>query len=216
MLGFAHNSDISLVAEALAPLHRRSMGYNDENKAAIQRARLAACVLAVADHQDRDAFGELFDYFAPRLRAYLRRLLVSEGQLDDLIQDVMLSVWRKAGQYDPERANVSTWVFTIARNRRIDIVRRERRPEPDPEDPAFTPGPDPRPDEVVDQADAAARVKMALGSLPDEQAQVMTMSFFQDKSHSEIAEELGLPLGTVKSRMRLGLQRLRTHLEGSQ
>ena len=121
-------------------------------------------------------------------------------------------VWRKAGQYDPARAAASTWIFTIARNLRIDAFRRANRPVLDPEDPALVPDAPPQGDAVVEQKQNAERVRAALAALPDDQRQVLHMSFFDDKTHSEIAAALDLPLGTVKSRIRLAFGRVKASI----
>src|SRR5262249_25630634 len=124
----------------------------------------------------------------------------------------MLAVWRKAVQFDPEKASASTWIFTIARNLRIDAVRRERRPELDPADPALQPEGERSADETLNWAQAEDRLDAALADLPREQSQIIELSFLAEKPHSLIASELGLPLGTVKSRIRLAMARLRLAL----
>ena len=167
---------------------------------------------AIADRQDRAAFAALFDHFAPRVLSYMRRLGAESAAAEDLVQDVMLTVWRRAGQFDPAKAGVSTWIFTIARNRRIDIIRRERRPEPDPNDPALVPNSDPAADVAVEQEQHAVRLRTAMTELPAEQAQILQLGYFEDLSHSAIAEKLGLPLGTVKSRVRLAMNKLKSTL----
>jgi RNA polymerase sigma-70 factor (ECF subfamily) len=131
---------------------------------------------------------------------------------EDLAQEAMLTVWRKANQFDPGKAAAATWAFTIARNLRIDALRREKRPEIDTDDPALVPDDAPLVDDQMARAQEDARVREALTSLPREQVEVVEMSFFADKPHSVIASELGLPLGTVKSRLRLAMARLRTAL----
>lgn len=166
---------------------------------------------AVAD-QDRAAFAQLFEYFAPRVKSYMLRLGSDDSQAEELAQETMVTVWRKASQYDPGRAAASTWIFTIARNRRIDAFRRTNRPELDPDDPALVPDPPPQGDAVVEQKQNAARVQAALATLPEEQRQVLHMSFFDEKTHSEIAEQLDLPLGTVKSRIRLAFGRVKASI----
>ena len=169
----------------------------------------ADLLAAVAERHDRSAFAELFEYFAPRIKGYMRRLGVDHVRADDLAQEVMLTVWRRAALYDQNQAAVATWIFTIARNKRIDGLRRERRPEIDPEDPALVGEPDPAADQLVSRNQINARLRTAVNDLPEEQAEVLRKNFFEDKPHTEIAEELDLPLGTVKSRARLALTKLR-------
>ena len=124
----------------------------------------------------------------------------------------MLTLWRKAGLFDPARASAATWLFTIARNLRIDAIRRERRPDFDPDDPALVPDADPAADSILMREDDETRLRVALKDLSPEQAEVVQLSFFADKPHSQIAVELGLPLGTVKSRLRLAMARIRVTL----
>jgi RNA polymerase sigma-70 factor, ECF subfamily len=176
-------------------------------------ARLNALVLAVARARDASAFKELFDYFAPRVKGYLMRLGSSSMVAEELAQEAMLTLWRKAALFDSEKASASTWVFTIARNLRIDALRKERRPELDANDPMLQPDAERPVDEHVDWVQAEARLRHALAGLPREQAQMIELSFLADKPHGAIAEELGLPLGTVKSRIRLAMARLRSALK---
>ncbi len=174
--------------------------------------RLNDLVRAVAQKSDKRAFEELFDHFAPRVKGYLMRLGASAAVAEDLAQDVMLTLWRKAVQFDPGKASASTWVFTIARNLRIDTIRKERRPEFDPADPTLMPPNERSSDENLDWAKAEERLRQALVLLPREQAHVIELSFLADKPHSAIAGDLGLPLGTVKSRIRLAMAQLRSAL----
>jgi RNA polymerase sigma-70 factor (ECF subfamily) len=175
-------------------------------------ADLNALLLAVGRARDRAAFAALFEYFAPRLKAYLMRLGAGSGVAEDLAQEAMLIVWRKADQFDPGKAAASTWAFTIARNLRIDAIRREKRPAIDADDPALVPDDAPQADDHMARVQDDARVRDALTALPREQVEVVELSFFADKPHSVIASELGLPLGTVKSRLRLAMARLRAAL----
>jgi len=172
-------------------------------------ARLNDLVRAVGQNADKAAFKELFDHFAPRVKGYLMRLGAGSAVAEDLAQDVMLTLWRKAVQFDPAKASASTWVFTIARNLRIDAIRKERRPQFDADDPTLAPSSERSSDENLDWAKAEDRLREALVMLPREQAQVVELSFLADKPHSAIAAELGLPLGTVKSRIRLAMAQLR-------
>ncbi|MBL8699362.1 MAG: sigma-70 family RNA polymerase sigma factor [Alphaproteobacteria bacterium] len=169
-----------------------------------------ALILRVARHQDRGAFASLFGHYGPRVKSYLVRLGAPRATAEDLLQDVMLAVWRRAETYDPRQATVGTWIFTIARNKRIDALRRERRPDFDPMDPAFAPEPAPEPDREVDAAQWEVHIATAIAEMPREQAEMVRLAYFDDLSHSDIAGRLGLPLGTVKSRLRLALARLRT------
>lgn len=179
-------------------------------------AALEADLRAVAERRDRAAFARLFAFYAPRIKAYLRRLGAEDGLAEDLVQEVMLSLWRRAHQFDSSRAALSTWVFTIARNKRIDALRRDRRPEFDPDDPAFVEEPDgaPRGDELLEAREVSLLVGGAIERLPAEQARLVRIFYYDEKPHSQIADELGLPLGTVKSRLRLALNRLRGLLGG--
>jgi RNA polymerase sigma-70 factor (ECF subfamily) len=174
--------------------------------------RLNQLVSAVAQNADKAAFRELFDHFGPRVKGYLVRLGASAAIAEDLAQEVMLTLWRKAVQFDPNKASASTWVFTIARNLRIDAIRKERRPEFDADDPTLAASGGRSSDENLDWAKAEKRLRDALVMLPREQAQVIELSFLADKPHSAIATELGLPLGTVKSRIRLAMAQLRSAL----
>jgi len=175
---------------------------------------MTALLVSVGVERNRAAFEVLFAHFAPRIKSYLMRLGAGAALADDLAQDAMLTVWRKAALFDPAKASASTWVFTIARNLRIDAIRREKRPEFDQNDPAFVPDQDMLPDQRMVRDGEDARLRDALTELSEEQAQVVRMSFFADKPHSEIAKELGLPLGTVKSRLRLAMARIKTALGG--
>jgi RNA polymerase sigma-70 factor (ECF subfamily) len=171
-------------------------------------------IVAVGTAGDRTAFARLFAHFAPRIKAYLMRTGSDAPSADELTQEVMLLVWRKAARFDPLQANAATWIFAIARNKRIDAYRRDRRFEFDPEDPVLLPEPEPPTDRRLEAAERAARLGEAIRLLPEEQSAVLQLAFYEGKSHSAIAEEARLPLGTVKSRLRLALARLRARLEG--
>lgn len=163
---------------------------------------------------DRDAFTLLFRRWAPKVKAYLIRLGAAVAIADDLAQDAMLSVWRRASSYDASKAKPSTWVFVIARNAWIDRLRRERVELAYNEvNPPAEISDDEAPDAAVVRVDEEARIAEALSRLPEEQRQVVLLSFFEDRPHSEIAERLSLPLGTVKSRLRLALIKLRAAWE---
>lgn len=175
--------------------------------------RLAQELLVRIAGRDREAFVALFSLTAPRVKAYLLRLGCTQAAAEELTQDVMLTVWRKAEQFDAAKAGALTWIFVIARNRRIDSLRRERS--------TVTYGAHP-PEAVDDEtplaSDAVAGaerdqlVRAAMDTLAPEQREVIQRSFFDEQAHSEIAAALDLPLGTVKSRLRLAMAKLRVRL----
>ncbi|MBN9589710.1 MAG: RNA polymerase subunit sigma [Alphaproteobacteria bacterium 64-11] len=185
------------------------MGSQDQ---ASSPERLVAMLRRVAAFQDRQAFQELFAHFAPRIKAYLVRGGTASQQAEDLAQEAMLAVWRKAAQFDSNRASAATWIFTIARNLRIDMHRRERHPRFDPADPFFMPdSPDPA-DSALQTRQREHQLRKAIQALPPDQFRIVMLSFFSEKPHSQIAAELDIPLGTVKSRIRLAMMRLKTLL----
>jgi len=168
-----------------------------------------ALIVRIAQVRDREAFKTLFLLFAPKVKTYLLRHGADAAKAEELAQDTLLTVWRKAESYDAARAGAAAWIFTIARNLRIDAIRRERAAiayslcPPPPDDAPATPEAD------QDGREREARIRLAMAGLPAEQIAVVQLSFYQDKAHAEIARDLGLPLGTVKSRLRLALARLR-------
>jgi len=162
---------------------------------------------AIARDQDQEAFSALFRNFAPKVKAFLLKSGADESLAEEVMQDVMGTVWRKAEQYDPARASVATWIFTIARNRKIDLLRKYARPQP--EDLPWGPEDEPDQEDVLGLQQDSARLVEALNSLPAKQRELIERAYYGDLSHSEIAAETGLPLGTIKSRIRLALDRLR-------
>jgi RNA polymerase sigma factor (sigma-70 family) len=172
-------------------------------------------MVAIARDRDRAAFGLLFGQIAPRLKAYLVRSGAAASQADELVQEVMLMVWHRADSFDPAQSAATTRIFTIARNKRIDAIRRDRRPEFDPSNPALVPDRAPAADRSIETAQESARLRDAILKLPAEQAQLLRLAYFEDQPHTMIAQQSGLPLGTVKSRLRLAMGRLRRELAGS-
>lgn len=168
-------------------------------------------LLAVRDQRDREAFLQLFRHFAPKLKAMLMRGGLRDGTAEDVVQDVMLTVWHKAAQFDPHRAEAGAWIYRITRNRRIDLARRKPPPEPD----LLTepPGSEPDAAQIMAIGQEAALLRQALTTLSPDQARVLEQAYFEDLPHSRISEITGLPLGTIKSRIRLGLERLRRDLK---
>lgn len=179
----------------------------DVSQADEAQGEWVAQMLRVAQKGDEAAFAELFAHFAPRVKGFLMKSGAGATLAEECAQDVMATLWHKAHLFDPSRASVATWIFTIARNRRIDALRKARRVEP--EDLPWGPEPEP------DQADALAlqqeskKLGVALARLPENQRVLIEQAYFGDLSHGEIAQITGLPLGTIKSRIRLALEKLR-------
>jgi len=186
------------------------MPANDDS--ATQDGAWESFIEAVATRADRPAFEALFDHFAPRVKAYLRRSGMSDAQADELAQETLLKVWRKASQFERSSGGASTWIYTIARNLRIDAARRERRGgayETQDIDAEFRVDESPNPEARAATGQTETRVRAAIAALSLEQRRVLELSFYQDLAHGEIAKSLCLPLGTVKSRLRLAMGRLR-------
>lgn len=174
---------------------------------------LASLIADVASYQDRGAFESLFVRFGPRIKGMMLNSGASADVAEDLVQDVMMTVWRKASLYAPERGNVSTWIFTIARNARVDRLRRQpAQPYVDVETVTLE-SDEPNAEAELIGSQNDERVREAVELLPKEQKTVIQMAFTGYKPQSEIARELDLPIGTVKSRMRLAYQKLKEHLE---
>jgi RNA polymerase sigma-70 factor (ECF subfamily) len=199
-------------ATVLPFVRRLSAGRMTQADPLRTRSDDGALIEAVARRRDRTAFAELFAYFGPRVKAWMLRAGSSPATAEELAQETMLAVWQKAILFDPVRASVSTWIFTIARNLRIDALRRERHPSVLLADLAEEPEPPMQADRAVALSQQETRIRMALSLLPPDQAEVIRKAFFEDKVHTEIEEELGIPLGTVKSRLRLAIIRLRAVL----
>ena len=174
----------------------------------------AGLIEAIATRQDRAAFAALFRHYAPRVKAFLMRGGADAEAAQEVAQEAMIMVWRKAASFDRARASAATWIYAIARNKRIDLLRRTGRPQIETEDwlTVFAPEGDDA-DKSVLAGQTYTRVKELMDGLPAEQLVVIRKAFFEDKTHTVIAEELKLPLGTVKSRIRLALGRLREALE---
>jgi RNA polymerase sigma-70 factor (ECF subfamily) len=191
---------------------RAPFGWTGLTLASDDHAADASALVVRVAAKDRAAFRLLFERFAPRVKSYMLKLGATPAAAEELAQDTLLTVWRKAESYDPGRAGAAAWIFTIARNLRIDAARRDRifralDGEP-PEEASDEPGPD----QAVELAARAGRVREAMKTLPREQAEVLKLSFFEEKPHGEIARDLQLPLGTVKSRLRLAMGRLKAIL----
>lgn len=195
-------SDHRWVDGAARALHR----WNMNSVAARSESARAELIRAIAIKSDRAAFVSLFEYYAPKIKAQTIKFGLDPSVADDIAQDAMLAIWQRAGQFDPERGSASAWVFTIATHARIDRLRRDKRlaasVEIDAEDPALA-------IQGLDETADAGKLSEVVQTLPDEQRRLVLLSFYSDMPHGEIAERLGLPLGTVKSRIRLAMSRLR-------
>lgn len=175
-----------------------------------QQDLLAQSISRVALQRDRAAFELLFRHFAPRVKTYCMRLGADASIAEEITQETMVSVWSNATQFDRRKANVSTWIFTIARNLSIDRFRKSRRPQFDPCDPAFVPDDAERPDAILEQGENEERLRDILQTLSTAERDVLMLSFYRHFSHGEIAKQLDVPLGTVKSRTRLAFAKIRS------
>lgn len=167
----------------------------------------------VAQSRDVEAFRKLFELYGPRVKSYMMRQGADATTAEDLAQETLLTVWRKAQLYSDEKGSATTWIFTIARNLRIDRLRREVSWQPLPENRDEEASDGPSPEEEVTERERRDKVRAVLATLPPDQSEVVTLSYVEGLSHSEIAERLGLPLGTVKSRMRLAYQKVKEAVE---
>jgi RNA polymerase sigma-70 factor (ECF subfamily) len=191
---------------------RTSTGGMTQGSSTVDGPDYGALITAIAQHRDRVAFATLFGYFAPRVKVWMMRGGCDLAAAEELAQETMLAVWQKAALFDASRARASTWIFTIARNLRIDALRRERHPSSLMPDPTEAPQLPIQADCKLTMQQHESRIRAALNQLPAGQAEVIRKAFFEDKAHVQIEKELDIPLGTVKSRIRLAMNRLRAAL----
>jgi RNA polymerase sigma factor (sigma-70 family) len=203
--------------QVLASLHLSVWGLIRMNgqTAPEDQPSMEELMLAVSSRRDVDAFEVIFKHFAPRVKAYMAKLSADTQTAEELMQETMIAVWNKADQFDVAKGALSTWIFTIARNQRIDAVRRDRRPEFDPTDPAFVPDEEQPADLRIAERQSASQLRAAMADLPKEQSTLLELAYFEESTHSAIAKKLNLPLGTVKSRLRLAFNKLRAALDNS-
>lgn len=187
---------------------RKKLGSSDK----MNTESMESYLVSIAESRDRNAFKKLFSAFAPKIKSFAMRNGVGPELAEEVVQETFIRVWRKAEQFDPSKASASTWLYTIARNQRIDLLRKRHRPEPDYEDPAFIPEPEPQPTEVIVRNQEASRLKECIDALSPEQQEVLKLSFMEELPHVEVAEKLGIPLGTVKSRIRLAMKHIRSEI----
>ena len=194
---------------------RRAIIANERPKAKVEWADLIG---RVASRGDREAFKSLFEHFAPRIKGFMLKTGCSADEAEEIAQEALIAVWRKAGQFDPATTGVAAWIYTIARNLRIDSVRKSVRRGGSSQAPDLADAADPADtaDVVISRVEDASRVKAAIERLSMEQSSVIRLSFIEERPHPEIADLLGIPLGTVKSRIRLAMNRLRDLLDEQQ
>ena len=213
---FLGQKDNNVISELLLDSTRVQNNRKKRNRSvtdiASQKVNFNNLLVELASSRDKQVFSELFSYFAPRLKSMLMGTGTDPETAEEVAQEAMISVWRKCEMYDPKKASASTWIFTIARNLRIDRFRSERRPEFDANDPSLMPEAEPLADDQLIVSDRQALVKNAIALLPNDQKAVISLSFVEGLSHQEISDRLNLPLGTVKSRLRLSFEKLRTSL----
>lgn len=179
----------------------------------VERAQETALLIRVRDDGDRDAFSELFNLFSPRLRAYARRQGADADTAESVVQDVMVTAWTRARLFDADKSSARTWMYTLVRNRLIDGFRAEERKRRALDTMTVSVDTTARGPDALQHSLSTTRFEAILGALPDEQVQAVLMAYVEGKSHREIAQELAVPTGTIKSRTRLALQRLRKLLE---
>ncbi|MDB9919330.1 sigma-70 family RNA polymerase sigma factor [Amylibacter sp.] len=207
------NPDVEVLERSfkLSAISNRMLSQVLENNNNKSKDYWARCIVAVAGKSDKEAFSNLFTHFAPRIKSFLMKGGADAIIAEECVQETMVAVWNKAYLFDPTRAAASTWIFTIARNKRIDTARRNNRPEPD----VLPWGNETEPDasEIISIQEETTLLAQAVKELPEKQRIIVERAFYNDLSHQEIANETGLPLGTIKSRIRLALQRLRHNMK---
>lgn len=172
-----------------------------------------ALLARVGKAQDREAFVALFHHFAPRIKSYLLKHGAPEAAAEEIVQNTFITVWEKAKGFDPKKAAASTWIFTIARNKRIDALRREKFIEINTDSPALENASYTLNEDYADP-ETVKKLNTAIDKLPEEQSRLLRMAFFDEKSHQQIADETKIPLGTVKSRLRIAMEKLKTTMKG--
>jgi RNA polymerase sigma factor (sigma-70 family) len=194
-------------------IHMQPPNQQADQKRAQANEEWAACLKQVGQNQDRKAFATLFGHYAPQIKSYGLTTAGVPGLhafADELVQETMIKVWRNAGRFDQQKAGATTWIFTIARNARIDLLRRNTRHKADVDaDDLWLEAEYGAPHEEMEQRRNAVSIRDAIGKLPQEQAQAIGKVYLEGKSHSEVALELEVPLGTIKSRVRLALSKMK-------
>jgi len=192
--------------------NRGRLQFGDAERTAAQSAALER----LRDTQDRLAFEELYVYFAPRLIVFFERRGLESRRSQEIMQDVMAKIWEKAPLFDARKSSAPTWIFTLARNQLIDVIRKEKRSEIDYTDPALTPHEPASPDQALQRKERELALQNAIASLPEDQAIVLTAIYVDGMKQAALADKLGVPLNTIKSRLRLALKKIRASMEVSQ
>ena len=174
---------------------------------------LTLCVELIGKNQDKLAFNNIFRYFAPRLKSFLVKAGSTDSQAEEIIQEVMIAVWTKSSTYDSNKSSVSTWIYTIARNKRIDKIRKEKRHYLSESDEGLEIPVNSTQEKEIFSAQVSSSLKKYMSNLPEEQSKLLKLSYFYNKTHADISTELKIPLGTVKSRIRLALTKMRHLVE---
>ena len=193
-----------------------TIGSNERSKEvglkveSVYRDEQSRWIVAVAESRDKKAFKRLFTYFAPRIKGFCQNNGSTSDRAEEVVQEAFVNIWRKTNLFDPKKASAGAWIFAIARNARIDLIRKENRPEADTTDPFFEQNEPVSPLAVLETERKSKLLRGFVRDLPAEQQQVLKLAFFEEKPHSEVAEVLGIPLGTVKSRIRLAFKRIRS------
>jgi len=194
-----------------AELLQNPKAAEDANEALKKRMR--DNLIAIGKNRDQKAFQDFYDHFSGRIKSFLIGKGMEEAVAEELSQEIMLIVWRKADSYNPDKAAASTWLFTIARNRRIDYLRGNSRVEVELDDDMLeVDSPDQTQEEKVNLAQQSKILEQSMNKLPQEQRQVLHLSYYRGQSHGAIAAWLDLPIGTVKSRIRLAMQAIRSDI----
>lgn len=209
-----HGSDQGKVNQAPSPHGPSSSPGADSGQP--DQAALTACIERIATRRDKAAFATVFAFYAPKIKSYLMGLRATSHLAEELCQEILLTVWRKAEQFEIYKGSPNAWIYAIARNRYIDEIRKTSKPPIDPYEFELTLPEAVATDRPLEAKEVSERLHEGLAALPEEQAEVVRMCFLEGKSHAVIARELDIPLGTVKSRSRLAFARLRSVLEDLQ
>ncbi len=193
--------------EHIAPKNEPPLSKDGENTLFFE---MTEALNNIAQNQDKQAFITLFSYYAPRLKSFLMRGGFAPQAAEELTQETLLAVWSRAKSFDSSKSSPSTWIYTIARNKKIDYLRKHLRPEPNPED--IKNDEQTHPIDVLQRKQESEEIAKLIQELPEEQAELIKKAFYEDKSHQEIADETGIALGTIKSRIRLALKKLKIGL----